>query len=235
MPGRFFLGLGTGEYLNEHITGLRWPTPAERLAMLEDAIGIMRELWRGDWHSHKGEYYTVQRARIFTLPPEPPSIVIAAAGSRSAELAGRLGDGLINFEPDVEVVKRFERAGGKDKPRYGQLTVSYAPSEEEGAKAVHKFWPNAGIGGRMMTDMELPSHFEQAIALIRPEKALEGIPLGSDPRKHIEAINKFIDAGYDHVYVHQIGPHQEDFIRFYGEEVIPSFERSTITSSGTSR
>ena len=232
MPGRFFLGVGTGEYLNEHITGEKWPSPPERLQMLEEAIAVMRKLWRGGWQSHEGLYYTVQHARIFTLPTEPPPIMVAAAKAGAAELAGRAGDGLISFEPAAEVVRRFERAGGKNKPRYGQLTVSYAASEEEGAKAVREYWANAGIGGRMMTDMELPHHFEEAIALMAPEKMVEGIPKGPDPRKHIDGIKQYIDAGYDHVYIHQVGPRQQEFIRFYSEEVLPHFDRGTRASNG---
>ena len=235
MPDRFFLGVGTGEYLNEHITGEKWPTAAERLEMLEEAIAVIRKLWQGGWQSHEGLYYTVQHARIFTLPKEPPPIMIAAAKPNAAELAGRVGDGLISFEPDEDIVKRFERAGGKDKPRYGQLTVAYASSEEEGANAVRKYWPNAGIGGRMMTDMELPHHFEEAIQLIAPEKMLEGMPLGPDPHKHIDAIRRYIEAGYDHIYIHQVGPTQEDFIRFYSEEVLPHFNARRPATNGDSR
>ncbi len=225
MPGRFFLGVGTGEYLNEHITGQLWPTPHRRLEMLEEAIAVMRKLWRGAWQSHEGVYYTVRNARIFTLPPHPPQIMVAAAKPGAAELAGRAGDGLISYEADAEIVKVFESAGGKDKPRYGQLTVSYAETEEQAAKAVHRYWPNAGIGGRMMTDMELPHHFEEAIALLQPEKTLERVPLGPDPRRHIDGIVRYLDAGYDHVYIHQVGPRQEEFIRFYAGQVLPHFKR----------
>jgi coenzyme F420-dependent glucose-6-phosphate dehydrogenase len=160
MPDRFFLGVGTGEYLNEHITGEKWPAPRHRLEMLEEAITIIRKLWQGGWHSHDGTYYTVRNARIYTLPPQLTAIMVAAAKPRAAELAGRVGDGLINFEPNGDIVKRFEAAGGKGKPRVGQLTVSYALSEEEAVKALGRYWPNAGIGGRMMTDMESPHHFE---------------------------------------------------------------------------
>jgi coenzyme F420-dependent glucose-6-phosphate dehydrogenase len=230
--GRFFLGVGTGEYLNEHITGEKWPTPAQRLEMLEEAIELIRKLWRGGWQSHEGLYYTLQHARIFTLPERPPAIMMAAAKPRAAGLAGRVADGLVAFEPDEAVVKSFESAGGMDKPRYGQLTVSYAASEAEGAKAVHRYWPNAGIGGRLMTDLELPHHFEEAIALTNPEKTIEGICCGPDPRRHIQGIEKYIDAGFDHVYIHQVGPHQEEFIRFYSEQVLPLFNKRAGSSNG---
>jgi coenzyme F420-dependent glucose-6-phosphate dehydrogenase len=233
--GRFFLGVGTGEYLNEHITAEKWPTPAQRLEMLEEAIEIMRNLWRGGWHSHEGLHYTVQHARIFTLPEKPPAIMMAAAKPRAAELAGRVADGLISFEPDAGIVKSFEAAGGEDKPRYGQLTVSFGADEAESAKAVHRYWPNAGVGGRLMTDLELPHHFEEVIALTNPEKTIEGVPCGPDPRRHIEGIERYIDAGYDHVYIHQVGPRQEEFIRFYSEQVLPHFNKHAKTSNGSKR
>jgi coenzyme F420-dependent glucose-6-phosphate dehydrogenase len=224
--GQVFLGVGTGEYLNEHITAEKWPTPAQRLEMLEEAIEIMRNLWRGGWHSHEGLHYTVQHARIFTLSEKPPAIMMAAAKPRAAELAGRVADGLISFESDAGIVKSFEAAGGEDKPRYGQLTVSFGADEAESAKAVHRYWPNAGVGGRLMTDLELPHHFEEVIALTNPEKTIEGFPCGPDPRRHIEGIERYIDAGYDHVYIHQVGPRQEEFIRFYSEPGVAALQQA---------
>jgi G6PDH family F420-dependent oxidoreductase len=145
MPGRFFLGLGTGENLNEHITGLHWPPASQRLEMLEEAVGVIKLLWQGGWQSHYGEYYTVEQARIFTLPDEPAPIMIAAVKPRSAELAGRIGDGMISTAPERDLIKQFEQAGGKGKPRYGQITIRYAPSEDEAARTVRKCWPNAGL------------------------------------------------------------------------------------------
>jgi coenzyme F420-dependent glucose-6-phosphate dehydrogenase len=141
LPGRFFLGVGTGEKLNEHITGKRWPAPHQGLEMLEEAISAIRLLWRGGWQTHEGKYFTIDRARTFTLPGEP-SIMVAAGRPGAAELAGRVGDGLISFEPNSELVRGFQRAGGLGKPRYGQLTVCYARSEEEAAAAVRKYWSN---------------------------------------------------------------------------------------------
>jgi G6PDH family F420-dependent oxidoreductase len=150
MRGRF--GVGTGENLNEHILGDRWPKARERLEMLGEAVCVMCQLWKGGWQSHRGKHYTVENARIFTLPKEPPAIMVAASKSGAAELAGRVGDGLISFEPTPDLVRRFEAAGGKHKPRYGQLTVCYAGNEETAKGHVRKYWPNAGIGGDLMTD-----------------------------------------------------------------------------------
>ena len=223
MKGQFFLGVGTGENLNEHIGGQHWPLPSQRLEMLEEAIDVIRLLWKGGWQSHHGKYFNVEQARIFTLPKETPSIMVAASNPLAAELAGRCGDGLISFEPKRALVKKFQQAGGKDKPRYGQQTVCYAPTKEEAARVVRKHWPNAGIGGPLMTDLSLPAHFDAVINLMQPEKIIEGMALGPDPADHVAAIKEFIDAGFDHVYIHQVGPNQKEFFRFYTEQVLPRF------------
>nr|MBA3728962.1 TIGR03557 family F420-dependent LLM class oxidoreductase [Actinomycetota bacterium] len=129
MPGRFLLGLGTGENLNEHILGDRWPAVDVRLEMLEEAIEVIRLLWRGGVQSHRGRHYTVENARIYTLPDEPPPILIAAKGEKAGRLAGRDGDGLVGVSPDEEMMKAFDSAGGTGKPRYGQVTVCWAKDE----------------------------------------------------------------------------------------------------------
>jgi G6PDH family F420-dependent oxidoreductase len=235
MPDRFFLGLGTGENLNEHITGLHWPPASERLKMLEEAVAAIRLLWKGGWQSHYGKYYTVQQARIFNLPDKAPPIMIAAAKARSAELAGHIADGLISTVPKRDLIKQFEQAGGKGKPRYGQVTVCYAASEDDAARTVRKYWPNAGIDSPLMTDLPLPTHFEKTVELIEPSKITEDVILGPEPQKHIDAINKFVDAGFDHVYVHHIGPKQEQFFRFYTDKVLPKFSTTSKSSNGSAR
>jgi coenzyme F420-dependent glucose-6-phosphate dehydrogenase len=234
MPGRFFLGLGSGENLNEHITGERWPTAPERLEMLEEAVSVLRLLWQGGWQSHRGKYYTVEQARIFTMPDAPPPIMIAAAKQKAAELAGRIADGLISTVPERDIVKTFERAGGRDKPRYGQLTACYAPSEDDAAETVRKHWANAGISGPLMTDLPTPMHFDKVIETMQPEKITEDVILGPDPDRHLHGIKKFIDAGYDHIYVHQIGPGQEEFFQFYADKILPKLRTGHKHSNGSS-
>ena len=142
MPGRFFLGVGTGENLNEHVTGAKWPAADERLSMLEESIELMRELWQGDYVTHRGKHYTVDRARLYTVPDEPPPIAIAAAAENAAELAGRVGDTLVSTAPDEDVVKTFEQAGGKGKPKYGQFHVCVADSREQAVETAFRCWRN---------------------------------------------------------------------------------------------
>jgi coenzyme F420-dependent glucose-6-phosphate dehydrogenase len=221
MPGRFFLGVGTGENLNEHILGDRWPSASERLAMLEEAVDVMRTLWKGELTSFDGEYYVVEDARVYTLPDDSIEVVVAAGGPEAAELAGRIGDGLVSTVPQSELVEAFLAAGGEG-PRYGQLTVCWAKSEEEATRTAFEVWPNAGLKGPLSQDLSLPSHFEEAAQMVDEQTIAEEIVCGPDPDRHLEGIQKFVDAGFDHVYVHQVGPDQEGFLSFYERDVLPA-------------
>jgi coenzyme F420-dependent glucose-6-phosphate dehydrogenase len=218
MPGRFFLGVGSGENLNEHILGDHWPPAPVRQDMLAEAIAVIRQLWEGGYQSFDGSYYTVENARIYTLPDEPPGIIMAAAGPAAATLAGEVADGLWTVSPEAELIEKFTDAGGSG-PRYGQVTVCWAASEDEAKKTAYDWWPNAGIGGELSQELPLPRHFEQAAQLVTPDDLAEKLPLGPDPDRHAEAIKAFVDAGYDHVYIHQIGPDQEGFFDFFEKEL----------------
>jgi coenzyme F420-dependent glucose-6-phosphate dehydrogenase len=221
MEGRFFLGVGTGEELNEHVTGSPWPGPQKRLEMLEEAVEVLRLLWQGGYQSHYGKHYTVEQARIYTLPDEPPPIAIAAAQPKAAELAGRDGDALIAVSPDGEIVQQFEQAGGNGKPRYAQVTVCYAESEAEAKKTAHEIWPNGGLEGPLGQELAIPAHYEAAAELLSEDDVAETVICGPDPQRHLEAIRDYEKAGFTHVYVHQVGPDQESFFRFYADEILP--------------
>ena len=223
MPGRFFLGVGTGENLNEHILGDHWPPHDMREAMLEEAVDIIRMLWQGETLIYRGEFYTVENARIYTLPEQLPPILMAASGPRAAECAGRIADGLITTTPDAELLKGFEDAGGRGKPSYGQLTVCWAPDEDSARQTAYTYWPTAAVKGELTQELPTPAHFEQAAKMVREEDVTQAIICGSDPERHIAGVKEFADAGYEHVYVHQIGPDQEGFFRFYEREVLPKF------------
>jgi coenzyme F420-dependent glucose-6-phosphate dehydrogenase len=221
MEGRFFLGVGTGEELNEHVTGARWPSPEARLEMLEEAVEVMRLLWQGGYQTHRGTHYTVEQARIYTLPDEPVPIAVAASQPTAARLAGRLGDAFIGVAPDEELIGEFDESGGKGKPRYGQLHVCYAESEEQGRKTAHEIWPNAAMGGALGQELATTAHYEAVAELVSEEDVAESVVCGPDPERHLEEIRAFEKAGFDHVFVHQIGPDQEGFLRFYEREIIP--------------
>jgi G6PDH family F420-dependent oxidoreductase len=220
MPGRFFLGVGTGENLNEHVLGDRWPSYEERAEMLEEAVAIIRRLWKGGLVSHRGRHYTVDRARLYSVPDEPPPIAVAAGGEQAAELAGRIGDALVSTAPDAELVDRFEASGGSGRPRYGQLTVCWAETEAEAVRTAAEVWPNAAVEGDLGQELALPRHFRQATAMLDPQQVAEAVVCGPDPDRHREAIAEFERAGFDRVYVHQVGPDQAGFMRFYAREVL---------------
>jgi G6PDH family F420-dependent oxidoreductase len=223
MPGRFALGVGSGEALNEHILGDRWPETAVRQEMLEEAVEVIRLLWKGGVQSHHGKHYTVENARLYTLPEESTPIHVAASGEKAALLAGRIGDGLVSTAPKGEIVETFEQSGGKGKPKFGQLTVCWAKSEAEGKKTALEIWPNAGIPGELGQELPMPAHFEQAAKLVTEETIAKQVVCGPDAERHVAEIQKYVDAGFDHIYIHQVGPDQEGFMKFYKQDVLPRF------------
>ena len=226
MEGRFFLGVGTGENLNEHVVGEGWPETEVRQERLIEAVEIIRLLWQGGYQSHRGQHFTVENARLYTLPKTPPPIMVAVGGPKSAELAGRLADGMVGTSPKKETMKKFEAAGGRGKPRYGELTVCWAKDEKTARRTAHEIWPTAAMGSSLSWELALPKHFEEVAELVTEDGVTEQIICGPDPAKHFDAIRTFADAGYDHVCVHQVGPDQEGFIRFYEREIIPELTRA---------
>lgn len=219
--GRFFLGVGTGEALNEHITGQRWPSADERRAMLQESLEVMRLLWRGGNRSHRGHYFHVEDARIYTLPESPVEIMVAASGPAAAKLAGAHGDGLISTAPDAKLVQAFADAGGAAKPRYGQFTCCWAASDAEARATALHYWPNAAVGGELGQELPLPRHFEQASEAVTEDDIAEAVVCGPDPQPYLDRIREFADAGFDHVYLHQVGPDQEGFFEFAKREILP--------------
>ncbi|HUQ39337.1 MAG TPA: TIGR03557 family F420-dependent LLM class oxidoreductase [Acidimicrobiales bacterium] len=221
MPGRFALGVGTGEALNEHIFGDAWPRAAVRLEMLEEAIDVMRLLWQGGEQSHEGKHYRLENARLYTLPDEEIPVWVAAGGENAATLAGRIGQALISTSPESETVEAFRAAGGAGKPTVAQLTVCWAADEAEARRTAHHIWPNAGIKGQLSQDLPTPAHFEQAAEMVTEDDVAEAVVCGPDPEHHVEAIQEYAKAGFSHVYIHQVGPDQEGFLRFWESEVRP--------------
>ncbi|MBG0829988.1 LLM class F420-dependent oxidoreductase [Planomonospora sp. ID67723] len=219
--GRFRLGVGTGEALNEHVVDSRWPPAEERLEMLEEAVEIMRELWSGKLVTHRGEHYDVDTARIYTLPDEPPPIYMSGFGDKSVELAGRIADGYITTGPSSEMVGRFRTSGGAGKTVQGGLKVCYAEDEGTARKTVHRLWPTQGVQGEAAQLLPLPRHFEQLAQMVTEEEASKGSPCGPDPEVHVKAIKQYLDAGFDEVYISQIGEEQDAFFDFYAREVLP--------------
>jgi G6PDH family F420-dependent oxidoreductase len=219
--GRFQLGIGSGEALNEHILGDAWPEAAVRLEMLEEAVEVMRSLWTGHDVSHRGKHYTVQNARIYTLPAEPPKIYVSGFGPKAIDLAARIGDGFVSTAPDGDAVKRFREGGGGDKPCQAGFKAAFAATADEGARIAHEKWPNAGLPGELSQVLPTPRHFEQASELVTVEKAAEAFVCGNDAGAHLDMIDKYAQAGFDEIYVANTGPHFQGLIDLYGSSVLP--------------
>lgn len=221
---RFFLGLGAGENLNEHVTGARWPPVKERHGRLREAVTIIRALWSGKEVSYDGRYFIVDQAKLYSLPRTSPRIFIAGTGPESAALAAECGDGFIGLEPDRDLLRPFSGKGKKHKPTIGQVTVCYASSVKTAHATVQRWWPQAGLSGDLSWELKTPALIESACEALTPETMVEHIACGPDPKVHLRAIRKFADAGYDHVYVHQIGPDQKGFLDFYRAKVIAKLD-----------
>jgi G6PDH family F420-dependent oxidoreductase len=218
LPGRFTLGLGTGENLNEHVLGDRWPAPDERVELLEEAIEVIRLLWEGGEQTHRGKHYTVDHARLYTLPDEPVPIAVAAAKPNAAKLAGRLGDALVNTTPDEELVSAYREAGGKG-PLYGQVRLCWAEDEDEAKETVFRLWRHTGLGGTINQELPRPSDFDAVAESVTKEMATKDVPCGPDPEPIVEAVREWEQAGFDHIALHQVGPDQDGFFRFWEQEL----------------
>jgi len=224
LQGRFQLGLGSGEALNEHILGDAWPDADERLEMLEEAVDVIRHLWEGGFQDHRGRHYRVQHARVYDLPEAPPPIVISGFGAKSIDLAARIADGYCTVEPDAEAVDRFRTKARRGKLVQGGMKVCLGADEERARKLVHRLWPNEGLPGELAQVLPTPQHFEQASQLVTEEMVAEAVPCGPDIARHIEKIEEFAAAGFDELYVNQIGPDQDAFFDAYREHVLPRFQ-----------
>jgi G6PDH family F420-dependent oxidoreductase len=213
MDGRFFLGVGTGENLNEHVLGDKWPRADVRLEMLDEAIDVIRALLGGEYETYRGKHYTVEQAKLYDAPKNPPPIIVAAKAENAAKLAAAKGDGTMNTKPDADVVKLFKEAGGTG-PIYGKVAGAFAPSEGEARRLAKERQPNSALGGDLSTELALPRDFEAAAELVR-EQDLEGsLVFGDDPAKWRAKIGEFERAGFTHVALHHVGVEQRDFIEF---------------------
>jgi G6PDH family F420-dependent oxidoreductase len=221
MPGRFFFGIGSGEKLNEHITGARWPEVEVRLEMLEESVEVMRKLWQGGNQSHHGKHYTVENARVYDLPEDPIQVIVSAAGPKACELAGRIGDGLWGMGPQKELVQQFDKLAGNGKPKYAQVTLCWAKDEQSARKTAFEWWPTTAIKGEASQELPSPAHFEQLVEMVDEETVAKEILCGPDPAPVVEAVRTHLDAGFDHVYFHQVGPDQAGFLEFARRELLP--------------
>ncbi|ABL83127.1 MULTISPECIES: TIGR03557 family F420-dependent LLM class oxidoreductase [unclassified Nocardioides] len=225
--GGFRLGVGSGEALNEHVTGSRWPTADVRLEMLEEAVDVIRRLLTGERVTQHGRHYTVEDARIFTLPDRPVEIPVSGFGPEAVSLAARIGDGFVTTQPDAESLASYREQGGKG-PAMAGAKACWGPDREQAQALAHRLWANAGVPGELAQVLPSPAHFEQASSLVTPEMVGETMPCGPDVEEHVTKLAKYAEAGFDELYVAQVGPDQDDFFRAYEAEVLPALRRSAM-------
>ena len=219
--GRFRLGVGTGEALNEHILGDAWPPLHVRLEMLEEAIQVMRRLFTGEEVNHRGTHYTVENARLYTVPDEPVPIDISGFGPKATALAARVGDGYITMMPEESMVEQYRKGGGGTKMVSGGTKVCFGSDRDACVRTVREKWANELLPGEMGQVLPSPRHFEQLMPLVTEDTVREKVVCGDDVDQHVATLTEFADAGFDRVYVNQIGPDQRGFFDFYRTKVLP--------------
>jgi G6PDH family F420-dependent oxidoreductase len=221
--GRFTLGLGAGENLNEHVVDSGWPPPRERQDMLFEAIDVIQTLWEGREVSHDGTHYSVDRAKLWDTPKSAPQIAVAAGGPRAARLAGEKALGLFSTEPNREFVQIWTEAGGRG-PRYAEVGLCWAATEAEAVRIARERMSFSLLGWKVMAELPTPESFEAAVRCIRDEDVAQQVACGPDPERHVAAVRKYVEAGFDHVVLLGGGPDQEGFIDFWQDELKPRLQ-----------
>jgi G6PDH family F420-dependent oxidoreductase len=218
--GRFRLGVGSGEALNEHVVGARWPTADVRLEMLEEAVDVIRKLFTGEDVDHHGTHYTVEDARIFTRPETPVPIYVSGFGPKAIDLAARIGDGFVTTKPSADDIGRYRDQGGRGPVEAG-TKVCWADTKEDGVRTAHRLWANSGLPGELAQVLPGVRHFEQASTLVTEESTADSVPAGPDPAPYLKTLAEYADAGVDTLFVAQMGPDQKGFFDFWTREVAP--------------
>ncbi|MCU1401121.1 MAG: class F420-dependent oxidoreductase [Acidimicrobiales bacterium] len=218
LEGRFELGVGSGENLNEHVLGDKWPTADERLERLEEAVELIRTLWTGEETTHHGKHYTVENARIYTRPETSPKVLMSGFGPKATDLAARLGDGYMNTSASAELLQRYRKAGGKGTAD-GSLKVCWGTDKGACAELAHRLWRTGGVPGELSQELRTPALFDQAAQLVTVDAIAEHMPCGPDPAPIVAAAKEFADAGFDRIFITQVGPDQAGFFAFFTREL----------------
>lgn len=229
LEGRFEFGIGTGEALNEHILGDPWPLHDERSAMLEEAVEIMRALWTGEEVTHRGDHYVVEAARLYSVPDVPPPVAVSAFGPKATELAARIGEGFVSTSPDGELLSKYRELGGTG-PASAGVKICWGADRDACIRTAHRLWRSSGLPGELSQDLRLPALFDQGSQLVTPEAIAEKMPCGPDVEPIVEAVREYVEAGFDRIYLGQVGPEQEGFFRFFDTELRPALEEIGVTT-----
>jgi len=226
MPGRSFLGVGTGERLNEHVTGEHWPRPDVRRDMLREAVAAIRALWSGELVTSRGEHCVVDGARLYSVPDDPPPVLVSASGSESVALAAEIGDGLIGTAPDADLLSTYRAEAGEGRVAYAEITVCWNEDPDEAMDTVLRRWPNVALPGSLNAELALPKHFEDATKLVREDDLRPRVVVGPELGDYIRSVDAYGQAGYDGVWFHQVGEDQEGFAAFAEKELLPALRAS---------
>ena len=218
--GRMFLGLGSGENLNEHIIGRPWPAVHVRQAMLREAIRIIRLLWSGGYQSYEGKYLQISDARVFDLPDELPVIAVAAGGQQAAAIAAELGDGLFATEPDRKIVSTYSQHGGLG-PRFAEVPLAWAPDEGSAAASAYEKFRFGLTGWKVQSELPNPVNFRAATAFVGEDHILASFACGPDPARHVEVSRDYVDAGFDNLVLTNAGPDPDGFFEFFAQTLRP--------------
>ena len=224
-PDRFWLAVGSGQLMNEHITGAVWPPKPDRNERLRECADLMRRLWAGETVTHDG-HVTVSEAKLWTRPERPPMLVGAAITPETAGWVAEWADALITVaQPDEQldaVVAAFRENGGEDKPMYLQVHLAYAPTDEEARAAAFAQWRQNALGPAALFDLRHPEQMAAAAANVRPEDLDGAVRISSDLARHVEWLRADLERGFDTLYLHEVGPEQERFVDLFGREVLPA-------------
>lgn len=221
--GRFRLGLGSGENLNEHVVGAGWPTAQVRLEMLEEGVEIIQALLGGHTVNHHGTHFDVENAKLWDVPEEGVPIGVAVSGAVSCEIAGRMADLVIATEPKPELLSAFDEHGGAGKPRVGQLPVCFDPDRSAAVARAHDQFRWSVGGWKVNSELPAPASFAQATSYVRPEDVAEAIPCGNDVGEFVEAVRAYSDAGFTEIALVQVGGvHQQPFIDWAEKSLLPA-------------
>ncbi|OZM71783.1 LLM class F420-dependent oxidoreductase [Amycolatopsis antarctica] len=216
--GRFTLGVGSGERLNEHVVGRGWPPVDVRHEMLRESLEIIRLLWTGGYHTYRGRHLTAEDARVFDLPDSPPPIAVAAGGPSAAALAAECGDGIFATEPRADLLRAYHEAGGSG-PAYAEVPLAWAPDEETAARSAHRLFRFGVMGWKVQAELPNPVNFEAATAYTTPDDMRAAFGCGPDVEAHLRVARQFTDAGFDRLALINAGPDPEGFFDFFHREL----------------
>ena len=228
---RFTLGVGAGERLNEHIVG-DFPSVHKRHERFREALEIINLLWQGGYQSYDGIYFELDDARVFDLPDQLPVIAVAAGGSSAATIAAELGTGLFATEPKSSIVEAYGQAGG-DGPKYAEVPMAWAPDEDSAVKAVLETSRWAVTGWKVMSELPNPVNFESASATVRPEDITKQFAVGPDVERYVQHVQRYVDAGFDHLVLQNAGPDPEGFVDFFTRQLADRVRSLTPSASSS--